>query len=95
MAQYFGAAKPYTITADGLAGVAGKGRLIGAVLTHTATTTAILYDNASAASGTKLLTMACAANDNGVVWFGDEGVSFINGCYCDWTAGVLTVYVAQ
>lgn len=67
-------------------------RLVGVTLNHTATTTAILYDNATTASGTKSAQIRCAANDQAELWFGDEGVEMANGIYADWTAGVMTVY---
>lgn len=92
--SYFGTARPYTITGDGSV-VTGKGRLMGASLTHTAATTAILYDHASAASGTKLLTLGCAANDNGSPFLPIEGVEFLLGVYADYNAGTLTLYIAQ
>jgi len=93
MSHVFGPAKPYTVGADGTV-VTGKGRLMGVLMTHTATTTCVLYDNTSA-SGTKLGTFGVAANDSSYVDFGEEGVSFINGVYADWTAGVVTLYIAQ
>ena len=90
-------AKAYTVGADGQV-VTGKGRLVGVLLGHTATTTLVLYDNTSAAAdGThpKLGTFGCAANDQGFVHFGDEGVEFNTGVFADWTAGVATLYIKQ
>ena len=85
---------PITVTADAVVS-AVPCRLIGAVLHHTATTTLVLYDNASAASGTAAINMRCAANDQAEVFFGDEGINCANGVYADWTAGVATVYIKK
>lgn len=79
------------VTADAIV-YAGACRLVGVTLNHTATTTAILYDNATAASGNKVAQIRCAANDQAELWFGDEGVDCLAGIFADWTAGVMTVY---
>jgi hypothetical protein len=64
-------------------------------LDHTAATSAILYDNASAASGTILAKPRITA-DSVTFWsFGDEGIDATNGVYADWTAGTLTVWIKK
>lgn len=85
-------AKSVEVTADAAVVASGPGRLVGVTLNHTATTTIVLYDSASAATGTKLAQIRCNANDQAAVWFGDEGIEFANGIYADWTAGVANVY---
>jgi len=60
---------------------------------NAAAQTTILYDNASAASGTKLVTVVTPPADTSSVFFGDEGIGAVAGVYAD--AGTTTVVTVQ
>lgn len=84
--------KPNTVTADSAVVTAG-GILRGVVLAGgSADATLILYDNASAASGTKLLTLNAKAGDSRVVT--GLSIPFSAGVYADigGTGAVATIY---
>ena len=77
---------------------AGGGKLGGCAVISDGTNavTLTLYDNASAASGTALAGISIGASPaTGAltqgVWFGDRGVTCINGIYADITQATGTI----
>lgn len=97
MSEYAGSgAKPTTLTADGVASDR-KGRFCGILINPTGavTPTVTVYDNASAASGTKLATVKIVSGTPFFLSFGEEGVDVINGVFVAadaWTTLNATVY---
>lgn len=74
---------------------AGRARLKGvAVSVATAGTALVIYDNASAASGTALVTLSTAFAGNYYVAIPGEGILARNGLYLDinGAAGVTVFY---
>lgn len=91
-----GPANYVAVTADAIVR-AGNGRIASVVLTPAAAVaTLILYDNASAASGNKILTLQAAANGGSVVFTPPDSVIFTAGCYADigGTDAAAYVYLA-
>lgn len=74
-------------TADGAVWANGSGRLAGVtvITDKTNDATVILYDNASAASGTKLFEGACPGTEDSKHFNFTHPVSFKNGMYLDIT----------
>ena len=87
--------------ADGVIS-AGAGKLGGVLVISDGTNAVnlIIYDNASAASGTKLAEITIGASPatgalSQGVWFGDKGLTALNGLYADVTqaTGTIKFYV--
>lgn len=79
-------------TTDGAVKASG-GQLCSVVLTAGSdTATVVLYNNPSAASGTKVLTLKAAANTS-VVFTPVQPLSFSAGLYADLTGTDPAVYV--
>jgi len=74
--------------------VAGPCRLMGIKLNPAAAdSTLVVYDNASAASGTAVAKASLKANAKGEVeWFGPQGIECRNGIYADVT-GASAEYI--
>lgn len=92
-----GATPVYIDTADAAA-LATKGRLVALLINPTGavTPTVTVYDNASAASGTKVVTAKIVSATPLYLWFGDEGVELANGAFVNasaWTTLNVTAYV--
>ena len=87
--------KATTLTADGAIS-AKRSRLMSVYITNTAGagTAAVIYDNASAASGTAILTIPCLAATTDQITFGPDGILADNGLYLDINglAGVIAIY---
>lgn len=90
-----------TVTAYALSGsdqalVTKAGRYKGLTVRETAAAAAsvVLYDNASAASGTIIATVALAASESVNIDIEGDGILFANGVYVDVTGTVQgSVYV--
>lgn len=81
------------ITADGVV-TASPGALVSVLITAAGdTATVILYDNASAASGTKLATVKALQNTS-ASWSPNEPIAASNGIYADVEGTTPEVYVA-
>lgn len=78
--------QPYNVTATGVV-YAGACQFRGCAIGSTAGATVVLYDNASAASGTVLASFTLAANGFQPVTI-PEGVRCTNGIYLSTTATV-------
>lgn len=80
------------VTADGIVS-ARPGALVGIILTGGSDlATVIIYDNASAASGTKLATIKAAANTT-TVWECSISRSHSKGLYADITGTDAVAYI--
>lgn len=77
-------------TADGVI-VARPCRILSVMLDGVSAT-AIVYDNASAASGTQVARLVTPTDGGSKVWSHDEGVECLNGAYLDVT-GTCNVIV--
>lgn len=74
---------------------AASGYLVSVLLTAgSAAATIVLYDNASAASGTVLATLKTSAANISVQWSPAQPIAFQNGIYADITGASATAYVA-
>lgn len=88
----YGPGQSNAVTADG-AVKTSNGRLSAVLLTAAAATaTIILYDNASAASGTILASLSCVQNTSTHVTF-PHGLVFSNGIYADIGGAGAAAYV--
>jgi len=87
--------KTTTLVADGII-IARKARLIGIHFVNTvgAGIAADIYDNASAASGTVVLSIPALAAGSDSLTFGNDGIRADNGLYLDINglAGVIAIY---
>lgn len=87
------AAAHAAVTADGVV-KAAPGQLVSVLLTagDAAAASVVLYDNASAASGTILATLK-AAQGTTVQWSPSSSYSCANGIYADITGAGAAAYV--
>lgn len=87
-----------TKVADGII-IGRPSRLLSIMLETDGTNvaTCILYDNASAASGTILASISCLGADRSATWSLDCGVEASNGIYLDigGTGAKVVVHYAQ
>ena len=86
-------ANSVAVTSDAV--VSAKGGRIGSVVLTpaAAVSTLILYDNASAASGTVLLSLQAAANGNSAIFAPTDAIAFSNGVYADIGGSGAAAYV--
>ncbi len=79
------------VTADKVV-ASRRGTYYGLTFRETSGTTAatiIVYDNASAASGTVLDNIQLVAGESRAEWYGPQGISSENGIYVDVTGDVV------
>jgi hypothetical protein len=78
--------KADAVTADEATKAVGC-RYFGLTFRETAGSTGsvVVYDNASAASGTILDSVGLAANAHANTWYGPQGITAVNGIYVDIT----------